>query len=89
MFLQGRAMSKRSLKLRELLKKLKRYGVRTLSKKERGKGSEIILLKPNNPDSKRGAQFPIKNHGAGTEIYIPVINAILRRFNIDPDDFWK
>lgn len=80
-------MPKRPLKLRELLKKLKPYGITTLSK--RGKGSEIILVKPNSPGSKQGPQYPIKDHGPGTEISIPVINAILRRFDIDPNEFWE
>ncbi len=61
-------MPKRPFKLRELLKKLKPYGIRTLARK-RGKGSEIILLKPNAPGSKQGPQYPIKNHGPGTLNY--------------------
>lgn len=81
-------MSKGSLKLRELLQRLKPHGIVTLSK-ERGKGSERILLKPNVQGSKKGPQFPIKDHGPGTEIYVPVIIAILRRFDIDDKEFWK
>jgi len=81
-------MSKKSpLKLRELLKRLKPYGVKAFPSK-RGKGSELILVKPNEPGSMKGPQYPIKNHGPGTEISIPVIRTILRRFNIDEDDFW-
>lgn len=64
-------MPKRPLKLRELLKILARYGVEALEK--RGKGSEIILLKPSEPGSKKGPQYPIKKHGDSTEIGIPVI----------------
>lgn len=56
---------------------------------KRGKGSEIILLKPNKPGSKQGPQYPIKSHGKNTEISLPVINAILRRFNIDKTNFWN
>jgi hypothetical protein len=74
-------MPKGPLKLRELLIKLKPYGVVSLTK--RGKGSERILVRPEEPGSKKGPQYPIKDHGAGTEIYVPVINAILRRFVID------
>jgi hypothetical protein len=81
-------MPKCPLKLRELLKKLKSYRITTLSR-ERGKGSEIILIKPDAPGSKQGPQYPIKNHGPNTEISIPVINAILRRFGIDAKEFWK
>ncbi len=77
-------MPKAPLKLKELLRHLTKYGVVVMSK--RGKGSEIILLLPDTKDSSKGPQYPIKNHGTGTEIPIPVINAILRRFNIT--DFW-
>jgi hypothetical protein len=79
-------MPKRPLKFRELIDKLQPYGIVVMAK--RGKGSEMILLKPDTPGSKQGPQFPIKHHGDGTEIYIPVINAVLRRFAINPDEFW-
>ena len=79
-------MSKRPFQLRELLQRLKPYGIVVLAK--RGKGSESILLKPNEPESRKGAQYPIKNHGPSTEISIPVIQAILRRFGIDDNDLW-
>ena len=74
-------------KLRELEGKLAPYGIKAMIK--RGKGSEIILQKPLAPNSRQGPQIPIKNHGPGTEITIPVINSILRRFEIDEDDFWR
>jgi hypothetical protein len=80
-------MPKRPYTLRELLKKLKPYGIIAMERR-RGKGSELVLLKPDSPNSKRGPQIPIKNHGPSTEIYIPVILSILRRFNIDSTDFW-
>jgi hypothetical protein len=80
------ALSKGLLKARELIKRLKPYGVDVMAK--RGKGSELILLKANEPGSKKGPQYPIEYHGSQTEISLPVINAILRRFNID-DDFWE
>jgi len=73
------------LKIRELINRLKPYRVVVMSKK-RGKGSERILLLPNRPGSRKGLQYPIKYHGKDTEISIPVINAILRRFSID--NFW-
>lgn len=79
-------MPKRPLKFRELLEKLKPYGIVVMAK--RGKGSELILLKPEAPDSLRGPTYPIKHHGDGTEIYIPVIKAALRRFGIPEDTFW-
>jgi hypothetical protein len=79
-------MSKRPFQLRELLQRLRPYGIRVLAK--RGKGSESILLKPIEPASRKGPQYPIKNHGPSTEISIPVIRAILRRFGIEENDFW-
>lgn len=75
---------KTPLKVKDLIKKLKPYGV--VFMKKRGKGSEVILLKPVEKGSKKGPQYPMKNHGMGDEIPIPVINAILRRFGIT--DFW-
>jgi hypothetical protein len=81
-------MPKGPLKLRELLKRLKPYGVKSFPSK-RGKGSEIILVKPDAPGSKKGPQYPIKNHGLGTEISKPVIARILDRFDIDAKEFWK
>lgn len=36
----------------------------------------------------KGSQFTIKNHGMGIEITVPVINAALRRFDIDSKEFW-
>ena len=80
-------MSKRPFKLRELLKRLEAYGVISLS--GRGKGAERILLRPIEEGSKRGPQYPIKDHGPVTEISIPVIKAILRRFGIDENEFWE
>lgn len=80
-------MPKRPYTVRELLKKLKAYGIVPMQRR-RGKGSELILLKPDNPGSKHGPQIPIKNHGPSTEIYVQTILAILRRFDIDPKEFW-
>ena len=80
-------MPKKPLKVRELLKRLRPYGIVSLTK--RGKGSERILLKPIAPDSRKGPIYPIKDHGPSTEISIPVIDKLLDRFGIDPDDFWE
>ena len=79
-------MPKHPFKLKELLAELKSYGVLSLTK--RGKGSERILLKPKEPGSKKGPQYPIKDHGQGTEISIPTVNAALRRFGISETEFW-
>jgi hypothetical protein len=81
-------MPKGALKLRELLDRLKAYNVISLPS-HRGKGSEIILIKPSAPGSPKGPQYSVKNHGMGTEIHIPVINAILSRFGIDRKSFWN
>jgi hypothetical protein len=59
-------MSKAPLKLRELLKRLRLFGVEVME--DRGKGSEIILVKPESKGSKQGPQYPIKNHGQSTLI---------------------
>ena len=79
----GELMPKKALKLGELVNKLKPYGIVFL--KKRGKGSERILLKPEAPGSKKGAQY-LKDHGEGTEISIPVTDYILERFGIN--NFW-
>lgn len=76
------------LPLKKFIQKLKLFGVIPMTR-NRGKGSEIILLKPDQERSNKGPQYPIKNHGGGTEIYKPVIKAALRRFGIDEKDFWK
>jgi len=80
-------MPNRPLQLKDFLKKIKKFGVIIMQR--RGKGSEIILLKPEKKGSKKGPQYPIKSHGKGTEIYGPVITAALRRFGIDSKEFWK
>jgi len=81
-------MPKAPLKLRVLLKRLTKYGI-VRRENKRGKGSEIILQKPVTPSSGQGPMFPLKNHGDNTEISFQTIMAILRRFNIDPNDFWE
>lgn len=80
-------MSKKALQFRELLERLKPYNIKVMTK--RGKGSERILIQPSPDDPRKGPQFPIKHHGQSTAISIPVVNAVLRRFNIDQEDFWK
>lgn len=78
--------SRPSLKLSEVLKRLKRFGVVTVP--GRGKGSERVLLLPNSPGSKQGDIFTIADHGKSTVIGRSAISAMLRRFGIDPDEFW-
>jgi len=75
------------LKHRELIKKLKEFGVIEVT--ARGKGSErILILKSGIGNKYKGPQIPIKCHGEGTEHSVRVIDAVLRRFNIDPEKFW-
>lgn len=76
------------LKLRDFLKRLQDFGVRAMPD-NRGKGSEIILIRPISKNELKGPQYPIKDHGSGTEISKAVITAALRRFNIEPEDFWS
>lgn len=83
----------RPLKYRELIVKLKPFGVIEHPDPKRGKGSERIMILSSGWDEKtkkyHGPQYSIKHHGEGTEIYKPVIKSILNRFNIDPSEFWS
>jgi hypothetical protein len=45
------------LSLKDFIKKLKKFGVVPMAR-TRGKGSEIILLKPSEKDSRSGPQYP-------------------------------
>lgn len=81
-------MSKAPIKYNKLIKRLKKeYGIEELEK--RGKGSERMLIKPIEPGGKQGPTYPLKCHGEGMDVPIPVILAILRRFDIDTNDFFK
>lgn len=80
-------MPKKPMRVRELLAALKPYGVHALAN-SRGKGSEIVLIRPVGDDPTKGPQIPIKNHGDGTELSIPVIKSVLRRFDIPEKEFW-
>jgi predicted RNA binding protein YcfA (HicA-like mRNA interferase family) len=75
----------RPLSYRDLRKRLKKYGV---EERRHGRGSHRILIRPNVPGGNQGPQYSVRCHGEGDEIKIPVINSLLDRFNIDPDDFW-
>jgi len=78
---------RRPLRYRELLKKLKKFGVIELHSK-RGKGSERILLRPIKKGSNKGPTYPIKYHGEGTELGLGTIRACLNRLNIAEKEFW-
>ena len=80
-------MSRKPFNADKLIKKLKKeYGI--IAFESKGKGSERILVKPVERGSSKGPQIPIKYHGKSTELSVPVILSILRRFDIDPDEFW-
>ena len=78
---------RKPLKRDELFQRLKSFGVEIL--KKRGKGSELVLRWPGVPGSSKPEIFSIKDHGKKTEYAVQVINAVLRRFQIDADEFWK
>jgi len=63
-------VSKHPFKINDLLVKLRSYGIRPMPK-VRGKGSKIILVRPEKEGSMKGPQYPIKNHGKQTIISIP------------------
>ena len=75
----------RPLSYRELRKPLKKYGV---EERMHGKGSHRIFIRPNVPGGNQGPQYPVAPHNEGDEIKMPVIKALLRMLNIDPNDFW-
>ena len=81
-------MPKKRLKHRQLLKKLKQFGI--IEDKRRGKGSERMLILDKGFDEKyQGPQIPIKYHGENTEYSPKITDAILFTFGIDPNEFWK
>jgi len=69
------------LPLREFLRRLRSFGI-----EEHPGTNHLILLLPRVPGTKQGPQFPIKRKG---EVDVPIIAACLRRFDIDPDEFWR
>jgi len=83
-----RGWHRKPLKFHEFEKRLKLFGV-VVMEGARGKGSEVILLRPNIPGSKQGPMYPIKHHSRNDEVKIPVIEAALRNLKIDSSDFWS
>ena len=75
------------LKHRELLKRLRGFGVVEV---KGGKGSERILGMQGGLEAGKykGPQITIKDHGGGTMHSVRVVDAVLRRFAIRPEDFW-
>ena len=74
------------LKYQELLKRLKPFGI--VVRIRRGKGSHRVLLKPVEPGSTKGPTYAVNYHGPRTEISVPMIKAILRKFEIPEQEFW-
>jgi hypothetical protein len=66
----------------ELRKKLRSLGV-TEKIKHTHRNTRILC-----PKGEDFPFYPIHHHGDQREVKIPEINAILRRFGIDPNDFW-
>ena len=79
----------KKLKAKEFLRRLTDFGVIVHPNPARGKGSEIVLLKPNSPDSLQGPQFTLPHHGSGRDLKDGIVLACLRRFGIDKDEFLK
>lgn len=79
----------RSLKLRELLARLKDFGVIPHPNPARGKGSELVVYKPTDSDNPmRGPIFTLTNHGMGKGVGTGLVSARLRRFGIGKDEFF-
>ena len=80
-------MSKKGpLRYRDLLSRLQPFGVVEID--DRGKGSEVILLRPLSPGSFQGPRYPIRHHSDNDEIPLGTIAACLRRLNITAKEFW-
>lgn len=80
----------KSLKLRELLARLKDFGVTPHPNPARGKGSELVVYKPSDSSNPlKGPIFTLTNHGMGKPIGTGLVLACLRRFGIDKDEFFK
>jgi hypothetical protein len=70
---------------REVVARLKRFGVAEYT--ARGKGSERLLVRETEPGSGKGPQYALKCHGEGREVAKGTLRALLRRLNIDPQEF--
>jgi hypothetical protein len=73
------------VKYRELVARLRRFGVAEYS--ARGKGSERLLVREDEPGSGKGPQYALKCHGEGKDVAKGTLRALLRRLNIDPEEF--
>lgn len=75
----------RPKKYREMARILKTYDSRFQFWSDRGKGSERMIYHPDIAG--RPASYPVKCHGAGTELRAGVLSSIIRRFNLPRDVF--
>ena len=75
-----------SLKVNEFLKRLKAFDVRVVD--ERGKGSELFLVRTKEKGATKGPSYTLKCHGRGKEVKQGTMYACLRRLEIDSNDFW-
>jgi len=73
-----------TFKYRELLARLKPYGVADYP--ALGKGSERLWVCESVKGSRKGPQYAVKCHGDNTEIKQGTLMAILRRFNLKLKD---
>jgi HicA toxin of bacterial toxin-antitoxin, len=80
------AGGEKRLRCRDLLGRLKKYGIVEARKQH---GSHIILLKPEAPGSTKGPTYPIPCHNMGSEVSPRIVRAALRRFGIDEETFWS
>lgn len=75
------------MKYREVVARLKRFGVREYPR--RAKGSERLLIRETVRGSGQGPQYSMKWHGEGKEVPKGTLSAALRRLGIDPKDFFE
>ncbi len=64
------------------------FGVIKHPNPSRGKGSEMVVYKPNEPGSLKGPILTLTNHGQGRKVGTGLVSACLRRFGIDKDEFF-
>ena len=75
------------MKYRDVLARLRRFGV--VEYKRRGKGSGREWIRETEPGSKKGRVFMMKCHGEGREVAAGTLSAALRRLGISRDEFYS
>lgn len=71
------------------IRRLKDFGVIEHPKLARGKGSELVVYRPESSNSLKSQIFTLIDHGMGKDVGYGLVNACLRRFDIDKDEFFK